>query len=218
MDTGCVLRFSLLCPNIPSKIGRVTHRISFRVVVEIGEYIHPCAKVLPDLRRLGCEKGARVTSGVAVTMKPHINPFPRNYPRMIVDHVVNAQSGAVLFENRKHFVAEPTRIAKLNGPAVVLRCGSQEGGEPVWIRFPVGRQLHQDRSQEFAEPIRSSEKSSDGVAGLFEPHDMRAVAAELERVTEPFGSLPPPCLKGFGFRKAIKGVVNLNRVKLSGIM
>ena len=109
-------------------------------------------------------------------------------------------------------------IAKLDRPAVVVGSGFQEGGEPVRVRLPVRRQLHQDWSQEVPEPIRALEKFSNRVSWLFEPHDMRAITAELERITEPFGSLAPPGLEGRGLRKPIEGVVYLDRIKLPGIV
>ena len=47
---------------------------------------------------------------------------------------------------------------------------------------------------------------------------MRAVAAELERVTETFGSLPPPSVEGRRLRKAIEGIVDFDRVELPGVV
>ena len=137
---------------------------------------------------------------------------------MVVDHVVNAQSAIVLVENRKHLLAEPAAIAKLHRPTVILGSDFQEGGKSLRIRLPIGRQLHQDRSQKFPEPIRALEKFPDRVSWLFEPHDMRAVTAELERITEPFGGLPPPSVEGRALRKPIKSVVDLDRVELPGIV
>src|SRR5262249_20598519 len=99
-------------------------------------------------------------------------------------------------------------------------CGSgfEEGGRPLRIRFPVGRQLDEDWSQKLLQTIGTLEKFADGGSGVFKPHDVRAVAAELEPVTKFFGGLASPDIEGRGFRKMIKGIVYLNRVELPRVV
>jgi hypothetical protein len=176
--------------DVSFEVGCVLDGISLRVVVEIGEYIQSFGQAFLDLRRPGGEQLMRVASAIAVAVEPQVNPIGRDSPRVIVDHVVNAQSGIVAMQDCEHLFAEPAGISKLDRPAMIFGSGFQECSEPLWIRFPVGWKLHQNRSQEIPEPIGALKKPSDRVSWLFEPHDVRAIAAELERVTKPFGS---PC-------------------------
>jgi hypothetical protein len=96
---------------------------------------------------------------------------------------------------------------------VVFRRDFQKAGKPFRIRLPVGRQLDQNPSQELLQPVGPLQEFSNRRVGLFEPHDMRPVAAELERIAEAFRGLAAPGLEGRGLRQVIKSVVDLDRIE-----
>jgi len=137
---------------------------------------------------------------------------------MIFDHVMDTECGPVLFENLIHLFAQPARISKLNRPAEILRCGLQERGEALGIYLPFGWQLHEYGTQKLPQPFCASEELSNGRTRLLEPHDMRAVATEFERVAKTRRRLVPPAIKDRGWRQMIKGVVDLHGVKVLGVM
>ena len=69
---------------------------------------------------------------------------------MIVDHVVDAQSGVVALQDREHFLTKPSGIADFECPAYRAWRRFKEVSEAVRIDIPIWRQLHQNRAEKLS--------------------------------------------------------------------
>ena len=70
--------------------------ISLSIVVEIGKNVQSVGEISSNLRSASREELGRVTATLVVAVKAQVDPAGRHQARMIFDHVMNAESTAVL--------------------------------------------------------------------------------------------------------------------------
>src|SRR4029453_10144819 len=189
-----------------------------RVIVEVDKDVQAVGQVLVDLAGGGQEGLGWVAAAITAPVKAEVGPVGGEALRMVRDTVMNAEGRRRAPEDGVDFVTEPARITKLNGPAVVTGGRLKKAGQTREIRRPVRWQLHQNRAQARAEPPRPVEESRDHRVRLFEALQMRAIAAEFQRIAEVWRGLLPPPIKALRLGEMVEGVVDFHSIKVTGVV
>src|SRR4029450_6036219 len=103
------------------------------IIVEVSKDVQALGQVVVDLARMGQEGLAWVVTPITAPVKAQIGPVGGEAPRMCREAVMEAEGGRRAPEDGIDFVAEPARITKFDGPAVVPRGRLEEGGQPRGI-------------------------------------------------------------------------------------
>src|SRR5436305_1607018 len=84
--------------------------------------------------------------------------------RRFAPHVVDAEAGAVMSEEREDIVVPPGFVTELKNVHVFARQACEERFEAVVVSWKVRGELVQDRAEAVAEWIHPIEEEFDGVA------------------------------------------------------
>lgn len=151
------------------------------------------------------------------SVEAQVRPVRREDVRVALDRVVQAERRAAAAQDVQHLVAEPLGVAQLHGPAVASRRGGEEGVEPLRLRVPVRRQLHENGPEPSPEPLRHLEEARDGLLGIAQPLHVGSEAAELEREAEARRDGVAPARHGLGLREPVEGGVHLEGIEVSRV-
>ena len=195
--------------------------VALVVVVEVG--VDVAAGVPPSGQAVG--RATQAAAGVPApvfavlgvgAVEADVGPVGGQLPRVVGQHVVEAQRRAVAAEDLERVVVQPRRLPQLHRPAEVAGQAvglGEELVEPLGVAPPAGWQLHQCRPQRRAEPpgpVEVVRQPGDGVAEL---HAVGAELAELDGVQESGRRGRGPRLRRLRRGQPVEGRVELHRVE-----
>src|SRR5438270_14081749 len=112
--------------------------------------------------------------------------------RRLAAHVVDAEAGAVMAEEREDVVVPPTLVPELEHVHVFARQEREERFEPVVVSSEVRGALVKDRAEAVAERIHPNEEELDRVARVLKSPVVRDEAARLDAEAEAYESFGLP--------------------------
>ena len=112
----------------------------FGIIVEIGVDIVTSRKLFPDPPGPGGQCLVGVGSSVVISVKAHIGPFCGQQPRMIRQHVVDAEGGPKSPQNvRKPFQRTTPYYETSTGPSKAWWRIFKKRRQTLGIRMPARR-------------------------------------------------------------------------------
>ena len=92
--------------------------MAVQIIIEVNVNIQSRFSVAIDFSGVGAKYFVIIIAVVTSAVKSHVYPVSCNLSRVVGDHIVNAQSGAIAAQNVVNFVSQPAWIPKLHRPAI----------------------------------------------------------------------------------------------------
>src|SRR5690606_6714568 len=117
------------------------------------EHVQTCGSKLLDRFRRVLQVLLAVLSVVSTAVVSQVGPFGREFPGMVRNHVMDAQRGAMLTQQRVDFGGEPGRVPEFQRPAMVVWSRGEKLVKPCEVEPPSGRQLHENGAEELTQQL-----------------------------------------------------------------